>query len=341
MIIGGAWKGSQASLAALTRSQSINENAPMPDQLVIKGLEFQGHIGVTPEERHEAQPIGVDLDLDYPDNALAAVSVADDIARAVDYAQVADRVIEIGISQEFSLLETLADRIATVLFAEFSISGIRLWVRKLAPPIKSVRGSVGIRLDRHRSLISQSSRQPSLQLFPELLPARFLTDNLSQLREGATLDVAAGRGRNALYLAAQGYHVEAIDWDEQGLAAIEQAAHDRNLSNLSVRCTDLEANPTLPKEQYDSIIVFFYLQRDLLPALIGALKAGGVLMYETFLVDNHLKRMHPRRREFCLDHNELLRLTPGLRVLHYEEGQHEGGHGAEPAFTARLIASKE
>jgi SAM-dependent methyltransferase len=168
-----------------------------------------------------------------------------------------------------------------------------------------------------------------------------LTEHLHQLQKGAVLDVAAGRGRNALYLAGQGFNVEAIDWDEQGLAAIRDGAADRRLTNVSVRAVDLEATPTLPKDRYENVIAFFYLQRNLFPALFGALKPGGVLLYETFLIDNHLRRMHPRRREFCLEHNELLELTTGLRVVHYEEGEHDGGHGGEPAFTARLIARKE
>jgi dihydroneopterin aldolase len=313
----------------------------MPDQLVIKGLEFQGHIGITPDERRDAQPIGVDLELDYPDDALVNASIADDISRAVDYARVADRVTEVGQSQEFSLLETLADRLANVLFAEFTISAVRLWVRKLVPPVNNVRGSVGVRLERHRPYLSAGLREPSLQLFTEALPAPFMVNHLSALRKGLALDVAAGRGRNALYLAAQGFTVEAVDWDQQGLASMEEAAQERRLSNLTVRCTDLEATPTFPKEQYDTIIVFFYLQRNLFPALFSALKTGGILMYETFLIDNHFRRMHPRRREFCLGHNELLRLTSELRTLHYEEGEHEGAHGTEQAFTARLIASKE
>jgi hypothetical protein len=86
--------------------------------------------------------------------------------------------------------------------------------------------------------------------------------------------------------------------------------------------------------------VFFYLHRSLFPAILSALKPGGVLIYETFLIDNHLQHQHPRRKEFCLGHNELLRLTSGLRVFHYDEGEHAGGHGADSSFTAQMIASK-
>jgi hypothetical protein len=63
-------------------------------------------------------------------------------------------------------------------------------------------------------------------------------------------------------------------------------------------------------------------------------------VYETFLIDNHLHHHHPRRSEFCLAHNELLRLTSPLRVLHYDEGEHESSRGLHAAFTARLVAQK-
>lgn len=302
----------------------------MASHLIIEDLEFQGHCGVTPAERRVEQPIAVDMELDYPAEPAATT---DDIGNAVDYARVAARMIEVGTREEFSLIETLAERLSNMVFAEFPVNRVRLWIRKIAPPLKHVRGSVGVRLDR--------LRPPHLM---ELAPARFLTEHLHRLAKGKVLDVAAGSGRNALYLATQGYQVEAIDRDKQALAILEVTARQRHLTSLTVRQVELEGNPDLPpdipKSRYDTILVFFYLYRPLFTTLLEALKPGGVLIYETFLIDNHLRRQHPRRWEFCLAHNELLRLTSGLRVLHYDEGEHEGGPESGPAFTARLVAQK-
>jgi len=303
----------------------------MAERLIIERLEFQGHCGTTAAERKLAQPIGVDLELDYP---LGAAAETDNIERAVDYAKVAERIIEVGRARECCLLETLAERLSAMVFAEFPVSRLSLWVRKLVPPVTGVRGSVGVRLDRTRATQIMEPR-----------PSRFLMEQLPLLPKGTALDVATGRGRNALYLAAQGYAVEGVDRDEQALAELATTARQRNLTNLVVRHLDLEADPDsprdFPKERYDVILGFFYLYRPLFPPLLEALKPGGMLVYETFLIDNHLRRRHPRRREFCLSHNELLRLTTGLRVLHYDEGEHEGAHGDEPGFTARLLAQRE
>lgn len=302
----------------------------MAAQLVIERLEFQGHCGVTAKERQVPQPIAVDLELDYPAHALETAAQSGDITQAVDYAKVADRVLEVATGQHFRLVETLAERLVTLLLAEFPVSRVRLWVRKTAPPLKAVNGSVGVRLDRARPLQT-----------PGAPPARFLLEQGHLLPKGTVLVVACGSGRNALYLATQGFLVEGVDRDEQALAAVSAEAKQRSLTNLTLRCLDLEAGPDIPKERYDGIVVFFFLYRPLVPVLVQALEPGGVLIYETFLIDNHLRHGHPRRREFCLEHNELLHLAAGLRVLHYEEGPHGGGHGDEFVFTARLVARKE
>lgn len=304
----------------------------MFSQLIIQAIEIQGHIGVSAEERRVAQCILVDLELDYPVSIYHSAAQTDDITKAINYADIVRRVVQVGAKEEFNLLEALADRLAGVLFAEFPVSGIRLWVRKVASPLKDVRGSVGIRLKQTRDSYTTDPQ-----------PADFLIDVIHLLPKGKALDVAAGRGRNALYLAEQGFSVEAIDRDAGAVHELTAIARQRNLANITARIMDLETSdlPDLPKECYDLILVFFYLHRPLFPALFQALRPGGMLLYETFLLDNHLYYHHPRHREFCLAHNELLRLTQGLRVLYYKEGAHESVPSSKPAFTARLLAQRE
>jgi SAM-dependent methyltransferase len=172
-----------------------------------------------------------------------------------------------------------------------------------------------------------------------------LLEQQNRIPKGKILDVASGYGRNALYMAAQGCSVVGIDRDAQVLNSLEVIAKQRQFLNLTVQQMDLEVEPAhapdLGKNEYDGILVFFYLFRPLLPSILRALKPGGILLYETFLIDNHTLHHHPRRREFCLGHNELLSLTQGLRVLHYDEGEHEGPDRRDSAFTARLVAMKD
>jgi len=300
---------------------------------MIERLEFQGHCGVSAAERQAPQPIAIDLELEYAVGGFARAASTGDIADAVDYAAVAARVLEIGRKQPYVLLETLGETVIATLFREFPVTRAKLWLRKVVPPVDDVRGSVGVRLDRAR---------PATVSDPA--PAQFLKDSLPLLPRGQALDLACGRGRNTLYLASQGFAVDAVDRDEQALADLKAAAVQHGLTSITVRTMELEdaaRPPDIPTAGYDVILGFFYLHRPLFPILCQALKPGGVLVYETFLVDNHLRRQHPRRREFCLEHNELLALAHGLRILRYDEGEHTDAHGSGSAFTARLLATKD
>ena len=256
----------------------------------------------------------------------------------MDYAHVAERIVELGETQDCALLETFSEQVLAMLFTEFPVAKVSLWLRKLAPPLSHMTGSVGVKVERSRMAHQpqQTDHAPSIFLAQQL--------QLHRLPKGRVLDVAAGSGRNALYLASHGFQVDAMDRDEQAMAHLAATAKQRNLPNLTVRTVDLERKteerPEFPKQEYDVVVVCFYLHRALFPAMIDSLKPNGVLIYETFTIDNYMRHRHPRRWEFCLAHNELLRLTSTLRVLSYDEGEHDGGHGSGSVFTARLVAQQ-
>ena len=180
----------------------------MAERIVIERLEFYGRCGVTEEERRKPQLIVVDLELDA---AVEAAAVSDRLSETIDYAQVAERIVALSTSLTCQLLETLAEQLVGMLFAEFSADRVRIWIRKVHAPLAMVAGSVGIRFERTRAA-HQSTHQA-------LSAAPFLIQQLARLPKGHILDVAAGRGRNALYLLAQGSQVEAIDRDTDALSA--------------------------------------------------------------------------------------------------------------------------
>lgn len=303
----------------------------MPDQIRIERLEFRARCGVTVEERVRPQPLAVDLELDC---RIDHAGISDDLRNTIDYATVARRVVEIGMSREAQLLESIVEQLFAVIFAEFPVDRVKIWLRKLHPPIVHITTSVGITCERTRLA------QTILRADPR--PARFLVQQLDRLPKGTVLDVAAGRGRHTLFLSSLGYQVEAIDRDEQALDQLLTEAQSRHLADITTRALDLESShpPSLGEDRYDAILVFLYLSRPIFPQLIRALKPGGVLVYETFLIDHHLRYQHPRRQEFCLGQGELLNLTSGLRVLHYDEGRHEVDRDGDSAYTAQLVAQK-
>jgi tellurite methyltransferase len=170
-------------------------------------------------------------------------------------------------------------------------------------------------------------------------PAPFLEEMLARIprpRNGAraALDVAAGAGREAVYLALQGYEVEARDRDPDALARAAALA-DRHGVSISTVVTDLEREPAaLPAGRFRLIVCFRYLHRPLFAQIERALAPGGHLIYETYRLGQE-KLGRPRRERFLLRPGELESAFPGLVVEHYAELEPSGG-----PVTARLRARK-
>lgn len=165
-------------------------------------------------------------------------------------------------------------------------------------------------------------------------PSPFLTENLHLLPKGRALDLAMGTGRNALFLARAGFRVEGVDISPEAVATALKAARDAGVG-LSARVVDLESgDPVIPREAFDVIVCFNYLHRPLFPAIQEGLRVGGVVVVETFIVDQ-ARFGRPRNPDHLLRHNELLHVFRDFRCLRY----HEGLMGAKRAV-AGIIAEK-
>lgn len=165
-------------------------------------------------------------------------------------------------------------------------------------------------------------------------PCSWLVENADLLpREGRALDLACGGGRHAFLLAAIGLEVDALDRDSARTEAVRATAARAGL-RVNARVVDLETGSFDPGSSvYDLILVVHYLHRPLFPALLKALKPGGVLLYETFTVEQ-ARHGKPTRPEFLLEPGELPRLLSGLEILRQREGEFEG------RFVAAVAARK-
>jgi SAM-dependent methyltransferase len=166
-------------------------------------------------------------------------------------------------------------------------------------------------------------------------PSEFLVAIAHRLPPGWALDLAMGFGRNSLFLARRGYRVLGIDRCAEGVRATREIAAAERLPFEGI-VADLEQYP-LPRERFDVVLNIRYLQRSLVPSIRAALRLGGCVVFETFLIEQ-LQYGHPRDPEFTLRHNELLDLFRGFRILHYEEGRFELSRG--PTYLARLLAER-
>lgn len=113
------------------------------DKVFIRGLEVETVIGVFDWEKQVCQPLIFDLEMDWDITRAAAT---DDLAYALNYAAVSDRVIEFVQANQFDLLERLMVQLAETLRAEFSIPKIKIRVEK--PAVAPQAMAVGLEITR-------------------------------------------------------------------------------------------------------------------------------------------------------------------------------------------------
>jgi tellurite methyltransferase len=149
-------------------------------------------------------------------------------------------------------------------------------------------------------------------------PEPFVIEMLPLLpRGGLVLDVAAGRGRHALAIARAGHTVVAVDFSHSATTALAETARAEHLPIWPV-VADFD-NFALRDRSFDAIVNVNFLDRALFAGFARALKPGGILLVDTFLVDQAAIG-HPKDPRFLLRHYELRELLAGLELLRYREG---------------------
>lgn len=120
----------------------------MTDKIILRGAQFHGKHGVSPEERIVGGRIIVDVEIEYD---LARAGLSDDLADTISYADVFKTVRHLVEDTQSLLLEALARKIADALFEKFPIDAATIYVRKQPPPIRGVVESAGVEIRRVRA----------------------------------------------------------------------------------------------------------------------------------------------------------------------------------------------
>ena len=168
-------------------------------------------------------------------------------------------------------------------------------------------------------------------------PNPFLKKHIHLLPKGKALDMATGEGRNAVFLAQNGFEVDAVDISEKGLKKAKKIAREKGVK-INTFLVDLDQYQ-IEKERYDLIANFYFLRRRLIPRIKKGLKKGGKVIFETYLLEHRkLGTGGPKQTKYFLKPNELLGLFKNFRILFYREGIFKEA-GRKKAI-ASLIAEK-
>jgi tellurite methyltransferase len=169
-------------------------------------------------------------------------------------------------------------------------------------------------------------------------PATVLTENLHLLPpRGRALDLACGFGAGALLLAERGLDVVAWDLSPVAIERLQSDCAGRGL-RIATEIRDVCRDPPEP-QAFDVILVSHFLERDLAPALMEALRPGGLLFYQTFSREA-VSDCGPANPAFRLATNELLELFSSLVVRFYREEGRTGDQEAGTRDIAQLIAQR-
>ena len=172
----------------------------------------------------------------------------------------------------------------------------------------------------------------------ELFKGRGTAKGVAQPR---ALDLACGAGRHAVFLAARGFDVTAVDSSRVGVGLTRERARAAGLV-VDARVADLERGEfEIEPGAYEVVCDFYYLQRDLFPRMRAGVKPGGLFVAAIHMVDDAagVKPMNP---DFLLRPGELRAEFGGWDVLHYRETEgHDRDAGRHTRRSAELIARRK
>lgn len=178
-------------------------------------------------------------------------------------------------------------------------------------------------------------------------PNAFLVEAADTLPKGCVLCLAEGEGRNAVFLARQGYDVVAVDASEVGLKKAEVLAADREVTIETV-VADLNQYE-IEREKWDGIVsIFCHLPSDqrasLHKKIVSGLKPGGILVLEAYTPEQlDYGTGGPPAKDLMISLEELKRDFQGLDFKHAKEIErdiYEGKLHKGLGSVVQLIARK-
>lgn len=167
-------------------------------------------------------------------------------------------------------------------------------------------------------------------------PMPFLKHYVSSLKLGKAIDIGAGEGRNSVFLAQQGFTVDAIDCSTKGVEKIKRLAAEKNVQ-VEAKTQNLDFF-LMPLMRYDTIVMaYFKPQARFFSEVRRGLVPGGTFLLEAYTVDHLRYQSTPNPMisiEDCYKPNEILSYLKEFHILYYKELP-EGN-----SYSVQVIAQK-
>ena len=147
-------------------------------------------------------------------------------------------------------------------------------------------------------------------------PTKLLAETAGGLIPGTVLDLACGAGRNAVWLAQNGWDVTAVDGAEAAIAILATQARELGLAIKAVTADLQKGGYEIQANSWDLITICYYLQRDLIETAKRGVRPGG-----TLLVIAHITEAGEEPTESRLRPGELEKYFSGWDIVHRHEGK--------------------
>ena len=211
-----------------------------------------------------------------------------------------------------------------------------------APPATGIQPEA----PTHAEEVARERQRWNRALTDSLIRARILNANPNALlvetvkgrKPGTALDVGMGEGRNAIYLAQQGWQVTGFDVADQALAFAQKRA-----KALNVKITTVEQDVDkfdFGTSKWDLIVVSYAGGRDYADRVKKALKPGGLLVLEGFHRDAVQQARIGEGVVFETDEMKKLYAGSGLKILRYEEPMGIADFSKKEVRLVKLVAQK-
>ncbi len=171
-------------------------------------------------------------------------------------------------------------------------------------------------------------------------PSDFVAEAAKGLKPGTALDLGTGQGRNAVYLASQGWDVTGLDISQVGLNAAKENAAKAGVLIKTVKAD--YSSFDFGAEQWDLIVMDFAWAPVAEPAFVAkienSLRPGGIVIFEHF-INNPKYPYAPMIR--ALEPGALKDYFPGLEILSYDEQDRKADWGGPGSRVVRMLARKK